>query len=53
MLVERTPSYERWDGGGALGYLTLAAVVRAQLASPPERARVVVCTRTFPTGALG
>ncbi len=53
VLVERTPSSERWDGGGALGYLTLAAVVRAQLASPPERARVVVCTRTFPTGALG
>ncbi len=52
-LVERTPSYERWDGGGALGYLTLAAVVRAQLASPPEHARLVVCTRTFPTGALG
>ena len=37
----------------ALGYLTLAAVVDAQLASPPARARVVVCTRTFPTGSLG
>ena len=47
------PGYERWDGGGALGYLTLAAVVEAQLAEPPARARVVVCTRTFPTGALG
>jgi LDH2 family malate/lactate/ureidoglycolate dehydrogenase len=45
--------YERWDGNGALGYLTLAAVVRAQLADPPERARLVVCSRTFPTGALG
>jgi (2R)-3-sulfolactate dehydrogenase (NADP+) len=51
--LEATPSYERWDGGGAVGYLTLAAVVRAQLEAPPERARLVVCTRTFPTGALG
>jgi LDH2 family malate/lactate/ureidoglycolate dehydrogenase len=45
--------YEQWDGGGALGYLTLAAVVEAQLASPPTRARLVVCSRTFPTGTLG
>ena len=47
------PGYELWDGDGALGYLSLAAAVDAQLASPPARARVVVCTRTFPTGALG
>jgi (2R)-3-sulfolactate dehydrogenase (NADP+) len=47
------PGYERWDGDGALGYLTLAAVVAAQLAEPPPRARVVVCSRTFPTGSLG
>lgn len=47
------PGYERWDGCGALGYLTLAAVVDAQLADPPPRARVVVASRTFPTGALG
>ncbi len=47
------PAYERWDGAGALGYLTLAAVVESQLASPPERGRLVVCSRTFPTGALG
>jgi (2R)-3-sulfolactate dehydrogenase (NADP+) len=45
--------YERWDGAGALGYLTLAEVVRAQLAAPPARARLVVCGRTFPTGMLG
>jgi LDH2 family malate/lactate/ureidoglycolate dehydrogenase len=45
--------YERWDGRGALGYLTLAAVCDAQLASPPEHARVVVASRCFPTGALG
>jgi LDH2 family malate/lactate/ureidoglycolate dehydrogenase len=47
------PGYERWRGGGALGYLVLAAVVDSQLAQPPERARLVVCAETFPTGALG
>lgn len=51
--VEETEGYERWDGNGALGYLTLAAVVDAQLAAPPPAARLVVCSRTFPTGALG
>lgn len=51
--VASEPGYELWDGGGALGYLTLAAVVRAQLAEPPARSRVVVCSRTFPTGSLG
>jgi LDH2 family malate/lactate/ureidoglycolate dehydrogenase len=51
--VVRDPGYERWDGDGALGYLTLAAIVEAQLAGPPEHARVVVAQRTFPTGALG
>jgi LDH2 family malate/lactate/ureidoglycolate dehydrogenase len=47
------PGYELWDGEGALGYLVLAAAVDAQLAAPPDRARLVVCTRTFPTGSLG
>ena len=51
--VEQADGYERWDGNGALGYLTLAAVVDAQLAVPPSAARIVVCSRTFPTGALG
>jgi malate/lactate dehydrogenase-like protein len=45
--------YERWDGNGALGYLTLARVVEAQLADPPERTRVVVASHCFPTGFLG
>ena len=44
---------EHWDGSGALGYLTLHAAVQELLASPPEHARVVVCSHTFPTGALG
>jgi LDH2 family malate/lactate/ureidoglycolate dehydrogenase len=45
--------YERWDGNGALGYLVLHAIVEAQLAEPPARARLVVAGRTFPTGVLG
>jgi len=47
------PGYQRWDGNGALGYLTLAAVVDAQLADPPAHARLVVAQRCFPTGMLG
>jgi L-2-hydroxycarboxylate dehydrogenase (NAD+) len=47
------PGFERWDGAGALGYLTLATIVDAQLAAPPDRARVVVASNCFPTGMLG
>jgi LDH2 family malate/lactate/ureidoglycolate dehydrogenase len=47
------PGYERWDGAGALGYLTLAAICDAQLADPPGRARVIVASNCFPTGVLG
>ncbi len=47
------PEFERWDGRGALGYLTLAAIVDAQLASPPRFARVVAAADCFPTGMLG
>jgi (2R)-3-sulfolactate dehydrogenase (NADP+) len=47
------PGFQRWDGNGALGYLTLAAVVEAQLADPPAHARLVVAQRCFPTGMLG
>jgi LDH2 family malate/lactate/ureidoglycolate dehydrogenase len=45
--------YERWQGNGAVGYLVLDAVVRAQLARPPAHGRLVVCADTFPTGMLG
>jgi LDH2 family malate/lactate/ureidoglycolate dehydrogenase len=45
--------YERWDGRGALGYLTLAEVCVAQIESPPDHARVVVASHCFPTGMLG
>jgi (2R)-3-sulfolactate dehydrogenase (NADP+) len=51
--VVSEPGYERWDGNGALGYLVLHAIVEAQLAEPPPRARLVVAGRTFPTGMLG
>ena len=51
--VEAFDSFERWHGRGALGYHVLDAVVRAQLADPPEHARLVVCEQTFPTGMLG
>ena len=51
--VVAEPGFERWDGRGALGYLTLAAICRAQLADPPAHARVVVAAHCFPTGMLG
>jgi LDH2 family malate/lactate/ureidoglycolate dehydrogenase len=47
------PGYERWDGRGALGYLTLAAVCAAQAADPPAHTRVIVASHCFPTGMLG
>jgi LDH2 family malate/lactate/ureidoglycolate dehydrogenase len=47
------PGYERWDGNGALGYLTLATICDAQVADPPVHARVVVASSCFPTGFLG
>jgi LDH2 family malate/lactate/ureidoglycolate dehydrogenase len=51
--VLSSPGYERWDGRGAVGYLTLAAICDAVLAQPPEHARVVVAANCFPTGMLG
>jgi LDH2 family malate/lactate/ureidoglycolate dehydrogenase len=54
--AERTVAeegFERWEGRGALGYLTLAAVCDAQLEAPPSSARVVVAADCFPTGMLG
>jgi LDH2 family malate/lactate/ureidoglycolate dehydrogenase len=45
--------FERWRGRGALGYLTLGAICDAQLASPPQHARVIVAEQSFPTGMLG
>jgi LDH2 family malate/lactate/ureidoglycolate dehydrogenase len=53
---ERTaadPGFEHWDGRGALGYLTLAAICRSLEEDPPSTARVIVARDCFPTGALG
>ena len=50
---EGDDAYERWSGGGALGYLTLAAVAARQLERPPAHSRLVVCSHCFPTGMLG
>src|SRR5262249_37065431 len=52
-LLEEEIGFQRWHGGGAIGYLVLGRVVRAQLERPPAHARLVVCERTFPTGMLG
>ena len=52
-LLFAEEGFERWDGAGALGYLTLHAIVEAQLERPPAHARVVVARRCFPTGVLG
>jgi LDH2 family malate/lactate/ureidoglycolate dehydrogenase len=52
-VLQATDCYERWDGRGALGYLTLAAICEAQLADRPEHARVIVASNCFPTGVLG
>jgi LDH2 family malate/lactate/ureidoglycolate dehydrogenase len=51
--VERSESFERWRGRGALGYLTLDAICGALVAAPPAAARLVVAERCFPTGVLG
>ena len=53
LRVVGEPTFERWNGNGALGYLVLARIVEAQLADPPQRARLVVASRCFPTGFLG
>jgi (2R)-3-sulfolactate dehydrogenase (NADP+) len=53
VLVESEEGFERWDGHGALGYLVLEEIVRATLDDPPERARVIVARRCFPSGVLG
>ncbi|HET8608000.1 MAG TPA: Ldh family oxidoreductase [Gaiellaceae bacterium] len=52
-LVAEQAGLHVWDGAGALGYLTLAAICDALVAEPPAGALVVVARRCFPTGALG
>jgi LDH2 family malate/lactate/ureidoglycolate dehydrogenase len=52
-LILSEEAYECWDGGEGLGYLVLAAAVRRLAEQPPERVRLIACSRTFPTGSLG
>ena len=49
----RGDGIDRWDGAGALGYLTLSAIVDDVLAEGVSGARLVVASPCFPTGALG
>jgi LDH2 family malate/lactate/ureidoglycolate dehydrogenase len=51
--VSAWPGFDRWEGRGALGYLTLAAICADLEAAAPEPARVVVAVDCFPTGMLG
>jgi LDH2 family malate/lactate/ureidoglycolate dehydrogenase len=51
--VESRPGFDRWEGRGALGYLTLAAICDDLERDPPDPARVVVAADCFPTGMLG
>ncbi len=44
---------DRWDGGGALGYLILSAVCDDLLVEGVDGARLVVASPCFPTGTLG
>jgi LDH2 family malate/lactate/ureidoglycolate dehydrogenase len=51
--VRSAPGFDRWEGRGALGYLTLAAICAELEAAPPEPASIVVAADCFPTGMLG
>jgi len=53
LKVSSSGGVDRWHGGGALGYLTLAAVCDDLVARDPGPARLVVASSCFPTGALG
>jgi (2R)-3-sulfolactate dehydrogenase (NADP+) len=51
--VESLAGLDRWEGRGALGYLTLHAICEDLIANPPATARLVVASACFPTGSLG
>jgi L-2-hydroxycarboxylate dehydrogenase (NAD+) len=51
--VVSTPSFDLWEGQGALGYLTLSAVCDDLESSPPSLVKVVAAAQCFPTGMLG
>jgi LDH2 family malate/lactate/ureidoglycolate dehydrogenase len=47
------PGFEYWEGRGALGYLTLAAICDELVEAEPWPVRVVAAADCFPTGMLG
>ena len=51
--VTASPGFAHWDGRGALGYLTLAAICDDLEREDPSPARVVTAAHCFPTGVLG
>jgi L-2-hydroxycarboxylate dehydrogenase (NAD+) len=51
--VATAPGFESWDGDGAVGYLTLAAICDSLVERPPTPVRTVAARRCFPTGMLG
>jgi (2R)-3-sulfolactate dehydrogenase (NADP+) len=51
--VASYPGFDHWEGGGALGYLTLAAICADIVEASPWPARVVSASNCFPTGMLG
>ena len=52
-LVSEEGCLERWDGDGALGYVTLGRICERLIADPPDPVRVVAAANCFPTGSLG
>jgi LDH2 family malate/lactate/ureidoglycolate dehydrogenase len=56
-IVDLVPGFERWDGNGAIGYLVMMTAIERALwnhqCGELERARLILCDRTFPTGMLG
>jgi len=53
VLRESVGGLDYWEGRGALGYMTLAAICGHLIESPPAAARVIVAADCFPTGSLG
>jgi LDH2 family malate/lactate/ureidoglycolate dehydrogenase len=48
-----SPGFDRWEGRGALGYVTLAAICDDLERHRPRRVKVVAAAQCFPTGMLG
>jgi LDH2 family malate/lactate/ureidoglycolate dehydrogenase len=53
VLTERREGLARYDAAGTIGYLALAEALDAELADPPDGARLLVVSDCFPTGRLG